>query len=302
MKLRDIKKMMASLADVKNVALGAEYWFYKLLCYCLGIFEYDGLPKGLPAREIEANLLITGHAVFFEDRGDLVTVPTTIYGYDKYYRPTKAIFGNVAILSKKLEFGKNSEVVYNNKIRGNILLQQEVDGGLLTFVKRYARMLADVESTFIIRLINTRATEYQIGNTQQAVEQLKAYNMQLEAGNDHVMVDKMFADSFRTIERPNYPGLENVNDLLISRDKILSTFFRDIGVKMEYNTKRAQLTEEEVTADDQLLLISINDMLKERREGLERVNRHFGTNITVDISDEFKREERKVKSNDNTAD
>lgn len=302
MKIRDIKKMMASLADVKNVALGAEYWFYKLLCYCLGIFEYDGLPEGLPAREIEANLLITGHAVFFEDRGDLVTVPTTIYGYDKYYRPTKAVFGNVAILSKKLEFGRNAEVVYNNKIRGNVLLQQEVDGGLLTYVKRYARMLADVESTFCIRLINTRATEYQIGNTQQAVEQLKAYNTQLEAGNDHVMVDKMFADSFRTIERPNYPGLENVNDLLIARDKILSTFFRDIGVKMEYNTKRAQLTEEEVTADDQLLLISIKDMLKERMEGLERVNRHFGTNITVKISDEFKREERKVEANDNTAD
>lgn len=302
MKLRDVKKMMASLADVKNVMLGADYWFYKLLDYCLGIFEYKGLPEGLPAREIEANLLITGHAVFFEDRGDLVTVPTTIYGYDKYYRPTKAIFGNVAILSKKLEFGKNSEVVFNNKIRGNVLLQQEVDGGLLTYIKRYARMLADVESTFSIRLINTRATEYQIGNTQQAVEQLKAYNMQLEAGKDHVLVDKMFSDSFRTIERPNYPGLENVNDLLIARDKILSTFFRDIGVKMEYNTKRAQLTEEEVTADDQLLLISIKGMLKERREGLERVNRHFGTNITVDISEEFKREERKVEENDNTAD
>ena len=66
-------------------------------------------------------------------------------------------------------------------------------------------------------------------------------------------------------------------------------FFRDIGVKMEQNVKRAQLTTEEVTADDQLLIINIKDMLKERREGLERVNRHFGLNITVDISEEFTR-------------
>jgi len=300
LKLKDIKREMQHLADVRNVSIGADYWFYKLLNYCLGIFEYEGLPDGLPGREIEANLFITGHAVFFEDRGELVTIPTTIYGYDKYYRPTKAIFGNVAILSKKLVFGQNSEIVFNNKIRGNILLQQEVDGGLLTFIKRYARMLADIESTFEIRLIHTRATEYQIANTQQAAEQLRAYNLQLEAGSDQVLIDKMFAENFRNIERRTYPGLENVNDLLIARDKVLSTFFRDIGVKMEYNTKRAQLTEEEVTADDQLLLISIRDMLKEREEGLERVNNHFGTNITVKISEEFQRKEEPI--NDNAAD
>lgn len=300
MKLRDIKRDMQHLADVRNVSIGSDYWFYKLLNYCLGIFEYEGLPDGLPGREIEANLFITGHAVFFEDRGELVTVPTTIYGYDKYYRPTKAVFGNVAILSRKLVFGQNSEIVYNNKIRGNILLQQEVDGALLSFIKRYARMLADIESTFEIRLIHTRATEYQIANTQQAAEQFRAYNLQLEAGSDQVLIDKMFAENFRNIERPTYPGLENVNDLLIARDKVLSTFFRDIGVKMEYNTKRAQLTEEEVTADNQLLLISIRDMLKERKEGLERVNNHFGTNISVKISEEFERKEE--PANDSTAD
>lgn len=290
MKLRDIKKSMSALANTKNVSEGAEYWFYKLLNYCLGIFEYKGLPESLPAREIEANLLLTGHAVFFTaGRDGLVCVPTSIYGYDKYYAPTKAVYGNVALISKKLTFGVNAEVVYNNYIRGNVLLQQEVDGGLLTYIKRYSRMLADIESTFSIRLVNTRATEYQVANTQQMAEQIKAYNAQLEAGEDHILIDNNFVNTFRTVERPNYPGLENVNDLLIARDKILSMFFRDIGVKMEQNVKRAQLTTEEVTADDQLLIINIKDMLKERREGLERVNRHFGLNITVDISEEFTR-------------
>lgn len=299
MKLRDIKKNIAALANTKNVAEGAEYWFYKLLNYCFGIFEYTGLPESLPAREIEANLLLTGHAVFFTaGRDGLVCVPTSIYGYDKYYAPTKAVYGNVALISKKLTFGVNAEVVYNNYIRGNVLLQQEVDGGLLTYIKRYSRMLADIESTFSIRLINTRATEYQIANTQQMAAQIKAYNEQLEAGNDHILVDNNFVNTFRTVERPNYPGLENVNDLLIARDKILSMFFRDIGVKMEQTVKRAQLTEEEVTADEQLLVINIKDMLKERREGLERVNRHFGLNITVDIAEEFKRKEE--NENDNT--
>ena len=63
-------------------------------------------------------------------------------------------------------------------------------------------------------------------------------------------------------------------------------FYRDIGVKM-YNPKRAQVNSEEVEANDQLLLISKDDMLKERKEGLERINDMFGTDINVKISDRF---------------
>ena len=54
-----------------------------------------------------------------------------------------------------------------------------------------------------------------------------------------------------------------------------------------YNPKRAQVNVEEVESNDQLLLISKEDMLKERKEGFDRVNDMFGTNISVKISDRF---------------
>ena len=52
------------------------------------------------------------------------------------------------------------------------------------------------------------------------------------------------------------------------------------------------MNEEEVSSDDQLLLISTDSMLKSRREGLERVNYLFGTSITVDLNPLYKVERR----------
>ena len=54
-----------------------------------------------------------------------------------------------------------------------------------------------------------------------------------------------------------------------------------------YQPKKAQVNSEEVEANDQLLLISHDDMLEARRSGLERVNALYGTNITVKLNERF---------------
>lgn len=297
-KAKRLKEAAEWLYDAALVPLGFDYWYYKLLNFCLGMYKYSGLPESLPAREIELNLLLTGHAAIFKDGGELVTTVTELFGFDKYWRPTKAVFGNLKINSRKLVIGKDCELIFNNRIRSNVLRDQEVDGALSSFIKRYARLLADCESTIDIRLVNSRQPSYAVGSTQAAVEQIKNTFREVEMGKRSVMIDNAFAEAIRMIDTANHTDVEKVNDLLIARDKILSMFYRDVGVKFEQEQKRAQMTDEEVTADDQLLLINISDMLEERREGLERVNKHFGTSITVEISPLFKREKQEVKEND----
>lgn len=303
-KNKKIKDLMRALYDVASVPLGFDFWYYKLLNYCLGIYEYSGLPKSLPGRELLMNLIITGHAVIFEDKGQLVTTRTTIYDFDKYYRPTKATFGNVKIFSRTLTFGKDSEVVYLTRIQGNVLHDQMVDSGLNTFIKRYARMLADIESTINIYTVNTRATAYPVGSTDQVRASLEAFNNKIAMGEKAVITDDMIIEAFRNVDIVGYRGGDTLNDLIIARDKILATFFREIGIKFAQEQKKAQLTEEEVTADEQLLLLNVNDMLAVQKEGLERVNRHFGTNISVKLNPIYNRKEyerKEVLKDDNTA-
>ena len=288
-KARFEKGLINNMYDVASVPAGFDYWFYKLLNYCLGIYKYEGLPESLPGREILMNLIITGHAVIFENKGKLTTTRTAIYDFDEFYRPTKASFGNVRIKSRTLTFGKDSEVVYLTRIAGNVLTQQAVDSGLLTYIKRYARLLADVESSINIYTVNTRLTSYPVGATDQVRQNLEAFYNKLTMGQRAVITDDLIIEAFRNVDIVGTRSGDRLNDLIIARDKILSMFFREIGIKFEQEQKKAQLTEDEVTADEQLLLLNVRDMMEVQNEGFERVNRLFGTNIRAVLNPAYDR-------------
>ena len=297
--LNDIKeKNIDKLYDVADVTTGYSYWFWKLLNFCLTIFKYDNLPESLPAREIEANLLLTGHDVIFEvPQYGVITCNTNIFNFDVYYNPTDAIFANPLLRTKKLSIGDNCEVIYNSSLKDNVLYIKS-DSSMLTFIQRYSRMLADIESTINIYTVNTRLTSYPVASNDNVAKSIKLFFKKLRAGRSTIITDDAIIQEFRNVDINRSSIRDGLNDLLIARDKILEMFFRDIGVKM-YNPKKAQVSEDELQVNNQMLIISLDDMLEERRRGLEKVNKMFGLNISVDISDAFKEGVRTNAENNN---
>ena len=287
------KKKKEFMYDVADVSNGYDFWFYKLLNYVLGIYKYTGLPKSLPAREILMNLIMTGHAVIFQNGTDLVTTKTVLFDFDLYYRPTKATFGNVRINSRTLNLGVDSEVVYLNHIEGNVLTNQEVDSGLRSFILRYARQLADIESTANIYSVNMRATSFPVASDDITREQVENFYNKLVLGERAVITDNMIIECFRNVEIANRITNDTLNDILIARDKVLANFFQDIGVKYRQEQKKAQLTEDEVEADEQILVIDVEQMREVQQEGFDRVNDLFGTDIKVSINPIYDRKNYK---------
>lgn len=284
----EIEKMIDNMYDVANVKVGFRYWFFKLLNITLDIFNYNGLPEGLPARELELNLQLTGHAVVLQKKDNKLFTPITcIYGVDEYYRPDKAVFGNpVVVDSKQYNIGTDCEVIYNNSLQDNVLYMKS-DGSLLTFICRYARQLADVESTINIYSVNSRLTSIPVTDDQNVTHSIKAFFKKLAFGERAIVTDNNIIQNFRNIDINRLNVVDGVNDWIIARDKILEQFYRDIGLKM-YNPKKAQVSEDEIEANTQILLISTDDMLKERKAGVERVNNLFGTSIDVSINPKYR--------------
>lgn len=278
------KKKLDFMYDVADVCAGYDYWFYKLLNYCLGMYKYTGLPASLPAREVLMNLIMTGHAVIFQRGTELVTTKTVLFDFDMYYRPTKATFGNVKIKSRTLNLGEDSEVVYLNRIQGNVLTNQSVDSGLKTFILRYARQLADLESTANIYSVNMRMSSFPCAGDDITREQVENFYRKLALGERAVITDNMIIEMFRNVEIANRITNDTLNDILIGRDKILANFFQDIGIKYRQEQKKAQLTEDEVEADEQILVIDVEQMREVQQEGFDRVNNLFGTDIRVEIN------------------
>lgn len=289
-----IRDQINSIYDVADVAEGFTYWSWKLLNICLDIFEYENLPESLPNREIESNLMLTGHCFVFPYKGELVTTVTSIYGFDKYYNPTKATYAQAVLGSRSNINIEDYAIIYNSSLRDNVL-NIKSDGSLLTFIQRYARQLADIESTINIYMTNMRLTSIPVATNDNIKGSIRKFFDMLSLGKKEIVVDTPIIESFRQVDITTKHTNDTLTDLLLCRDKILEMFYRDIGVKFR-NNKRANMTESEVESDNQVLLISLDDMLKQRERGVAEVNNKYGTNITVSINERFKVKE--VVNND----
>ena len=276
--------------NVSDVHIGYKYWFNKLLNFCMQMFEYKDLPEGIPQRELELNLMITGHAVIIRNPNkpdQLFTPLTSIAGVDEYYQPKWAAFANPEVFrntGKTYYFGDNCVNIWNNSLQES-MWYLPLDGSMYTFIARYARELADIESTINIYAVNSRITSIPVTDDNSVKESIKLFFKKIAAGRRSIVTDSNIVEKFRNIDI-THTASDGINDWLVARDKILEQFYRDIGIRM-YNPKRAQVTESELESNDQLLLICHDDMLKCRREGLKRMNEMFGTNTTVDINPLF---------------
>lgn len=284
MNIVKMNKYLKTMYDVSDVRRGYDYWYFKLLDLIINMFEYRNLPAGISKRDLELNLLITGHAAIIAKKdGTMFTPLTSLYGYDEYYQPTKAVFANpVVITSKEYTIGEDCTVVYNNSLQDSIFYVK-ADSGLNTFIQRYARQLADIESTINIYAVNSRLESIPVSNDNAVMESLKNFFKNLTIGKRAIVSDSSIIENFRNVDINRTGIKDGVNDWLIARDKILEQFYRDLGIRMT-NQKKAQVNTDEVESNDQLLLISSDDMLKARKKGYEETNNMFGTNIEVRLN------------------
>ena len=288
MKIKDAKKILKTMYNGENVESNYWFWFWKLYNIILDIFIYEGIPESTNKKSIEDSLILLGHCGFLRNKktGKLFTPFSCIYNFDEYYQPTKLTFANPKVVDyKQYTIGSDCEVIYNTSMQYRAW-NLKVDSGMFTFLAKYARMLADIESTASTYTINNRATSYPVADDQNIAASIKAFFQKLALGERAVISDNSIIEQFRSVEMGKAGLKDGINDWLIARDKVLENFFRDIGVRM-YNPKKAQVTEEEIQVNDQLLVISIDDMLKARQEGLQKVNKMFGTNISVSINPKY---------------
>ena len=274
--------------DVASVENGIEYWFAKLLNLTLSIFKYENLPDSLPQREIEIQLQLTGHCDIFIKNNELVTTYTNIYDFDKYYQPTKLTYSQPILGSDNLNIDNILNcIIYNSSLKDNIM-GFPIDNSLKTFLLRYSRQLADIESTINIKLVNSRITNIPIAKSDKVEQSLRKFFNSFKLGKHDIISDDKIIESFSSVDIPQNSNNETVRDLLESRDKILEQFFRDIGVKFR-NAKLAQINTAEVESDEQVLLISLDDMLECRKKGVEVLNDKFGLNVKVALNPKFDR-------------
>ena len=275
-----------TMYDVADVPTSYRYWFTKLLQFCLSIFEWNNFPHNarFTGRDIELQLLLTGHAIIFMQNKNLYTVRTSVFEYDVNYQPIRYTFGNPVIgtAEKEIINSLTSGIIYNSPLQDTVE-GVPLDGSLLSFIQHYARMLADIDSTAVIYARNMRITDYPIAKNDQMKKSLENFFRQRKIGRDAIVwQNDEILDAFGSVPKQRVTA-DTLKDILECEDRVLEKFYRDLGIKFR-QPKQAQLNTEEVEADEQILLISCDDMLKYRQSGIADINDKLGTDINVKLN------------------
>lgn len=281
--LKEIKK---EEKEEMKLPLSISYWTDMLFEKAIRIFEWSGdLP--FPQKEIEMRLLLYGYCGYVKDTavGEMVvssgmSVPTQYWDEFKEFTYAAATANGG---TRKI--GEDCVIINNTALRNP----------LLPMIKRYANLLAHTDVSLKMSLVNLRVKNIISTDSQSTAESYRTMFEKFYNGDvDAIMDDGLLKKGNGGIDNLalNSSGSLGVMDCIDARNELLRMFFNEIGVR--YNRdKKERMIESEVENDEQMLLLNIGDMLKQRKKACEEINKIFGRNISVDLSPEFKMIEKK---------
>ena len=257
----------------ENTTYSAYYFFWRdeLFSRCMRLFKEKTDP--VPSKEIEVRLMMQGHAGIAEYKGELTAFWGLPNGTSKYRDQLPFYSCRCPVWSGNLKIGKDCEVIYNN-----ILMNPLYD-----LVHHYATLLAHTEVTYILTAVNARYSNgVPVATTQKQVRSIKSFLGKIFNGQSDVVTD--IGNLGLDYAGAHLSTVQNMEGIWNARKRILSDFMNDIGIKSGLD-KRSNTVSDEANADTPALLINLDDMLNERKEGFDRVNRHWGTNWTVELNE-----------------
>ena len=267
------------MQDVTDVFDGYNYYINYLYEKLIRIFKYENLPPTIPRDALENYILSNGYGgVTNNPKYGLVAVPCTKYGVGLYpnYEPL-AQYCTPLMQGTNLTIGRDIVVIKNNSY------QISCD----SIVKRYARMLADFDATENIIISNMRMQVLPSFDNEDSAESFKAVMVANRLGQVDSVIDKSFLQKGTFTPYASTSSSTKINDVVSARNEVLRTFLAEIGITSA-NDKRERMVVDEVNVNSQMLLFNVSDMLECRQKAVEQINALYGTNITVDLSDEYK--------------
>ena len=275
---KQAKDYLKSSPSITNVAAGTAYWKRYLLSRMQNLFIFFNTEeKNFNAWEFMKNKIIKGYVVAFEKNGTIWTpFESNAYGFDAYYVPNKVVYANPVLGYGNLKAGENCVICWNTE------LDKSIPGTSIMWqtIERYARMLAELESTFANSLIYSRAGLLAQANNGTTAKAFDEIINKIRLGDVSTVVNPTMA--FETLEVFNLNNNMNFTQFCETRDYIINCFMNAIGFQtIEEKKERMIEAEVENAQENDVLKNNIDLMFKCTCEAIDEINKMFNTNIIV---------------------
>ena len=265
------------------------FHFNMALAKTLKMFEYEGLPETIPYRELEKILQLNSFAYWLKKDDKLYVFFGGLGGRpNEYYQPTNFIVAN-----PYLQFFKTVKV----NEEGVLMWNDYSHMGLSLMIRRYAELMAECDITLRFGLINDRLVSILYANNDNSKDSAEEFMKDVEDGNKlGVILGDTWVDDNGDFRVNDYrkANTQDLKDVMELQQYLKASFWNDIGIQANYNMKREAINDSEAGMNEESLKPFIDDMLECRKEALEKINKQFGTNITVRFSSSWVRREKIV--------
>ena len=251
------------------------------LVYNTVIFE--NLPETVDDTFLKYCIFILGKAVFFKNNGDILALNAAPSNApDVYYVPTDIIVGNPVIGSHTLKRDTDCTVVYCTSM--DRYASSGTYGGLYTLIAKTATLLADNDLSINVaqkntRLINIIGVDDSIG--KKTIDEIMA---DMYSGKPYKAVQTKYTATLQSIPIQATINNQQLLQLIELHQYILAHFYEVLGLTTHDQIKKERLINAEINDNTDMAYYNISYVLNSIKEGIEKVNSMFGTDIVVKLN------------------
>lgn len=265
------------------------FWQRALFQRVQSVFEIGGLPeewKGRNKNFLDFCLIAFGYVAVSEDtKHGIYFSPANVSGTSFYYQPTYAVLNNPVLAGKKLNIGKECE-----------LLQLTPDYfGLYDVINYFAEQLALVDTATTTSIVNSKIPFILGGKTKAVVQAIKKMLDEVNEGNTATFFDSRIRDDEESQDTPfQQVKLFTASDFITDRlqenhNTILNMFDNEIGIPSVPYEKKERLVSAEVDTKKVDSTARTTVWLECLKQSCEIINKHYGTalkpRLTYDVDE-----------------
>ena len=260
--------------QIKDKDISVTEFMANTLAKTQSMFEYIGLPESIPQKELERLLQTTGTAFVTKVDGVLYALQGSKGGApDAYGRATLYNVANPAL---------QLNITYDISKDG-VLIENDTNGeSLLPLIGRYAVLYTDGLISLNTASVLTRITMLISACDDKTKQSAEEFLCKIQDGEFSIIGENAF---FKGVNMQTAPTANSVyiTQLIELIQYYKASMFNELGLNANYNMKRERLNLGEVSMNIDVLLPYVDNMLRERQNAAEKINKMFNTEISVKL-------------------
>jgi hypothetical protein len=260
----------------KNISQLNDY----MLAKTLSMFEYEGLPKTLPHRDLEKMLQVNGYVFITEHEGDLYAFTGGLGGVlDAYGNATEIVVANPYLKLNK---------TFNIHDDGVLIRNDDMCMGLMPLYNKAHSMIVENDINMTLYGFNSRTQKVISASDDKTKESAETFIKKAVDGELAVIGESAFLEGVKVQPTGNGPT-GTLQSLVEYHQYIKAGLMNEVGLSAAFNMKRERVLSGEVEQSEDGLFPLIFNMLQCRYIGFEALKERYNITVKVDFGSVWKR-------------